>query len=315
MFQADVRTPHPEGMGQADVPDDTPDSMPGNPSGVAVDAVCVAWPPRHDVRVSPRARRVRLRIVPSRGLEVVVPRGFATTRIPEVLERHRTWIVRALDRAGLLHGGGRGAAGTGRAITDVADVPGVGGEPGGPGAPGGPDGPAGGAGMFAVPAEVVFPAVQAHYALVRSPLAAGMRAEAKEAGVTLRMRVPDGEAGNGMALDLLRQWVREVARRRFGPWLHALAVEHGFSYRRCVVRTQRTRWGSCSAKGVISCNANLLFLPRELARHVLLHELCHTVHLDHSPRFHALLASVDPEGSRWREALRSGWSHVPMWAR
>jgi len=252
--------------------------LPGAGAGRApTDQPEVAWPPRHDVRTSPRARRVRLRIVPRRGLEVVVPQGFSATRIPEVLERHRTWIVRALLRAGLAEpqeGAGDGLGGAGGSV-------------GGGGAFLGPDG------IRSVPGEVLLPAVQAHYAVIRAPLAPGMRPELREVDAALR----------------------PVARRRLAPWLHGLAVEHGFRYQRCVVRMQQTRWGSCSARGTISCNASLLFLPRELARHVLLHELCHTVHLDHSPRFHALLASVDPHAAEWREGLRSGWSHVPWWAR
>lgn len=259
----------------------------------------VAWPPRHDVRTSPRARRVRLRIVPRHGLEVVIPPGFSATRIPEVLERHRTWIVRALLRAGLAES----APGT---------LP--------EGAREGAQGPGGGAflgphGIRSVPGEVDLPAVQARYVVVRAPLAQGMRPELREVDGTLRLRVPEGGAGDGVAVDLLRDWLRAVARRRLAPWLHGLAAEHGFHYQRCVVRMQQTRWGSCSARGTISCNASLLFLPRELARHVLLHELCHTVHLDHSSRFHALLEQVDPNAAEWREGLRSGWSHVPWWAR
>ena len=281
----------------------------------APDATCVApspgdvaWPPRHDVRTSPRARRVRLRIVPRRGLEVVIPPGFSATRIPEVLERHRTWIVRALLRAGLAEpvpgtvsttDGAPGEAGTG-AMHGILP---------GDGAFLGPDG------IRCVPGEVLLPAVQARYAVIRASLAPGMRPELREVDAALRLRVPEGGAGDGVAVDLLRDWLRAVARRRLAPWLHALAVEHGFRYQRCVVRMQQTRWGSCSARGTISCNASLLFLPRELARHVLLHELCHTVHLDHSSRFHALLGKVDPDAALWREGLRSGWSHVPWWAR
>lgn len=264
----------------------------------------VAWPPRHDVRTSPRARRVRLRIVPRRGLEVVIPPGFSATRIPEVLERHRTWIVRALLRAGLAEpvpGGDGAAEGTG--VGAFHGMPSGGGAFLGPG------------GIRSVPGEVLLPAVQARYAVVRAPLAPGMRPELREVDAALRLRVPEGGAGDGVAVDLLRDWLRAVARRRLAPWLHGLAVEHGFHYQRCVVRMQQTRWGSCSTRGTISCNASLLFLPRELARHVLLHELCHTVHMDHSPRFHALLDAVDPDAALWREGLRSGWSHVPWWAR
>lgn len=80
-----------------------------------------------------------------------------------------------------------------------------------------------------------------------------------------------------------------------------------------VIRAQRSRWGSCSAKGDISLNYQLLFLPRELARHVLLHELCHTVELNHSARFWRTVHRFEPELERMRKDMRRSWSHVPAW--
>jgi predicted metal-dependent hydrolase len=58
---------------------------------------------------------------------------------------------------------------------------------------------------------------------------------------------------------------------------------------------------------------NLLFLPRELAEYVLLHELCHTVELNHSPRFWAVMESLDPDYLRKRKALSSAGAFVPRW--
>lgn len=74
--------------------------------------------------------------------------------------------------------------------------------------------------------------------------------------------------------------------------LRQLAKEKGFAYNRCTVRKAHTRWGSCNTKGNISLNASLLQLPDELIDYVLLHELCHTVEMNHSERFWALMDKV-----------------------
>jgi hypothetical protein len=64
----------------------------------------------------------------------------------------------------------------------------------------------------------------------------------------------------------------------------------------------------------VSVNRNLLFLPPELAEHVLLHELCHLREMNHSPRFWRLLEALDAETGKRKVELRSAWKYVPSWA-
>ena len=71
--------------------------------------------------------------------------------------------------------------------------------------------------------------------------------------------------------------------------LQQLAQQHNLHYRSVSVRNTRTRWGSCSSSATISLNMRLVVLPQHLIDYVLLHELCHTVEMNHSPRFWALL--------------------------
>lgn len=111
----------------------------------------------------------------------------------------------------------------------------------------------------------------------------------------------------------LRQLVRENARDWLGNILAAMAAEHGFSYNSMRVRFQRTRWGSCSAKGSINLNAALLFLPERLVRYILLHELCHTRELNHSPAFWKLVFAADPDALAKDKAMRGAWKYVPDW--
>jgi predicted metal-dependent hydrolase len=77
-----------------------------------------------------------------------------------------------------------------------------------------------------------------------------------------------------------------------------LAAEHGFRYGAVRVKATRNRWGSCTVRDDINLSISLAALPAHLAEYVVLHELCHTVHKNHSARFHALLDSVTGGRSR-----------------
>lgn len=83
---------------------------------------------------------------------------------------------------------------------------------------------------------------------------------------------------------------KEVLPKR----LRELAERYSFEYNSVRIKHNSSNWGSCSRKGNINLNLNLVRLPDELRDYVLLHELCHLRHPDHGPRFHALLESLCP---------------------
>ncbi len=83
--------------------------------------------------------------------------------------------------------------------------------------------------------------------------------------------------------------IRREAQRILPARLKELADRHGFKYSSCTIRDTRTRWGSCNGKGDINLNLFLMCLPEHLIDYVLIHELCHTVELNHGPRFWALV--------------------------
>lgn len=241
--------------------------------------------PPHTIRRSKRARRIGLRVLPGKGLEVVLPLHADPACVPDILSKYDSWIRRALER---IRGGSHDSSGSGdapvHALPDFFLIK-------------------GGEELVAL-----FPGAEssALSRLTRPPLV--RRARLFPEGYRER---PD--FSQAVALGRLREWVREEAREYLGNMLTHLAAVHGFSYKNLSIRFQKTRWGSCSARGNINLNGCLLFLPEALTRYILLHELCHTRQLNHSDRFWKILFSIEPEALALDKAMRRAWRYVPQW--
>jgi predicted metal-dependent hydrolase len=230
--------------------------------------------PPYTVRVSQRARHCRLSVSARDGLVVVVPRRFAQRRIPQIVEARRDWIERALERVREHREALLAGAGE---LPDAVDLPGIGER-----------------------WEVEY----------RRTSAEGVRATRRGSVVRVSGNVGDGEA----CREALARFCRSRASERLPELLRTISAEQALPFATVKVRAQRTRWGSCSARGGINLNWTLAFLPPRLVRHVMLHELVHTLRLDHSPRFRALLAEREPEAAVHAAELKAAWRHVPGWA-
>ena len=113
--------------------------------------------------------------------------------------------------------------------------------------------------------------------------------------------------------EALRRWLMGRAQILLAEHLADCAREFGFSYRTLSVRRQTTRWGSCSARGTISLNCCILFQPPEVLRYLLVHELSHTRHMNHSRAFWATVAACCPDYRKLDRQLLDGWRRVPSW--
>jgi predicted metal-dependent hydrolase len=226
------------------------------------------------IRISPRSRRVRLTLNPRDGLVMVSPPGVDRGELERLASDWRGWVARQIEQLG---------------IGDLDPVE----------------------TRQTLPENIPLRAIGEEWGLLYryAPSSTARVLEKSTSSLVLSGDVADHAACAGA----LRRWLMRRARQTLPGWLQEVSSEIGLPFASVSVRGQRSRWGSCSAEGDISLNYQLLFLPRQLARHVLIHELCHTVELNHSPRFWRTVARHEPEVARLRAEMRRSWSHVPAW--
>jgi len=224
----------------------------------------------------PRARHVHLKLSWRGELEVVVPRGYNPRNIPAVVAAKQAWLRRARARLGEQT----------RSLPEEY--------------------------FEQRPHRVRLRALEETYTVIYRASAGVRRVTFAETDRTLIIVSPTGDAyacANG-----LRAWLRAKALQTLPSWLRQTSRELRMPYLKTAIRGQRTRWGSCSARGVISLNCKLLFLTHAEVQYLFVHELCHTRHLNHSARYWALVARKVPDYRRFEASLREAWRVVPRWA-
>lgn len=230
--------------------------------------------PEFTVRVSSRARRVRLVVNARDGLVVVVPRGMRVDAAQLVAQRAE-WALRALERV---------AEHRERLSASPREL---------------------------LPLTVVLAALDRELQVdyVRRP---GERLRVTERGDRLRVEGPVDDAER--CLVALRRWLVKTAHAHLNDRCLELGDRVGLTPSRVRIFSARTRWGSCSSKGSIALHRNLLFLRPALVDALILHELAHLKHMDHSADYWAFLRSLDPQVAENRVGIRKAADHVPAWA-
>jgi predicted metal-dependent hydrolase len=227
------------------------------------------------LRISAKAKHVRFQVSVEKGLEVVVPKRFRVSRVPSLVEKNSQWIERAFRKAEVLHG----------KIGPAQD--------------------------WQRPEEIRFLAPDLAWKVVSCPDHTKWVTVEESSAETLILQGAIDDDGACQAA--LKSWLIDKAKEYLVPRLKQVSGETGLAYSSVSIRQQKTRWGSCSSRRSISLNARLLFLPPELVTYVMIHELCHTKHLNHAPIFWRLVASYLQDYRRFDRQLRDADRWMPKW--
>ena len=105
-------------------------------------------------------------------------------------------------------------------------------------------------------------------------------------------------------LHILEKRYRNNARIVFTKQVAYYHQFTGGTYTSITIRDQKSRWGSCSSRGTLSFNYRLIFAPPKVLDYVVVHELCHLTHMDHSKNFWNMVASIMPEYKTYQNWLK-----------
>lgn len=130
------------------------------------------------------------------------------------------------------------------------------------------------------------------------------------AGVRARLSVGEGNAftSDGVCVKSLKNLKKLYVDNLGGQFMQVfkeICLEHNFRYSSVGFKDYKAKWGCCDRAGNIVFNYKLLMLPRELWHYVAAHELCHTVHMNHSNKFYGLLETVLPNYKTYVKQLKN----------
>ena len=164
---------------------------------------------------------------------------------------------------------------------------------------------------FSLPTSVRLPAVERAFCVRYSRDDEGQGVRYRVVGNTV---VLSGAIDDEMhCVAALKRWLTSLAKKEYLPRLRALSdlTENGF--RKLHVRGQKTCWGSHSSSGTISLNYCLMFLDPRHLRYVMIHELCHAKHMNHSRNFWRLVGTFESDYRRIDKDLNDCWKRIPAW--
>jgi len=226
---------------------------------------------------NPRARRYLLRLRSDGTARVTIPRGGSTAVARQFVERHAAWLERELQR---LQAQPRKPA-VWKIGTEI---------------------------LLRGNAVRIEAGTNSDDKEIEDPPSSGYGATSEDDAIreaeTVRfggesVQVPNPAADLRSAIE---GHLRQLATRELPPRVLELATRHGLTVRRIMVRSQKSRWGSCSRRGTISLNWRLIQTPAFVSDYICLHELMHLRQMNHSSGFWREMERVCPDyrmAERW----------------
>ena len=103
---------------------------------------------------------------------------------------------------------------------------------------------------------------------------------------------------------VFQNWYRHQAKQWIVERAKHLAANHQLHYEQIRITSARTRWGSCSARNTLNFSWRLMLTAPEVVDYVIIHELAHTIHHNHSKRFWGLMEKMMPDYQKFRKRLK-----------
>jgi len=218
----------------------------------------------YNVRESKRAKSINIRVDAKKGLELVYPVGVKKPTPKEVLKIKETWILSALDN-------------------------------------------------MQVQADTRF---QRRYEQGAIFLYLGKEVTLnliqKTRGRTTSVQLNNNRLDVSLPPDIaltdtdaiqvaIESFYRKQAKGYITKRTHEIADKLGFKFNRIVIKNQKTRWGSCSSGNNLNFNLRLMMTPTEAIDYIIIHELCHLTHMNHSKQFWSLVGKHCPPYKQWRK--------------
>lgn len=111
-------------------------------------------------------------------------------------------------------------------------------------------------------------------------------------------------------MEVMDRRYRNAAREYFTKRVAYYHTLTGGNYKKITIRDQKSRWGSCSSSGTLSFNCRLMYAPPKVLDYVVVHELCHFTHMNHSKEFWNMVESIMPEYKIHKKWLRDHGSEL-----
>ena len=206
-----------------------------------------------NLRFSNRRRSVQIRVPRPDCLELAAPAGMSWPKIRELVETKRTWILRQVQRLEAVAANPANAALTHGSTILYQGIP--------------------------------------HTLLLLADGTGRASVTYSACNISVHLSELVGEDNDPAVLNTLKKWYLKQSQQQLRERTQYWSAQIGVRPSRISLRDQKTRWGSCSSRGTISFNWRVIMAPPAVLDYLVVHELCHMLHPNHSPAY-------------WREVAR-----------